>query len=74
VPGGVEDLDVAVDRVAAGVALAQPVGAVDHEAHNLVGRIGYAQHPCGLGQPQVEAGEGAVLADFLGQNLRGGEL
>jgi hypothetical protein len=47
--GRVEDVHVAVDQVLAEVGFAQPVGAVDHEAHDLVGGVDHAQAVGGLG-------------------------
>ena len=45
---GVEDLDVLVDQVLAEVLLAQPVGALDHEADDLVRRVDDAEPVGGL--------------------------
>ncbi len=45
--GGIEDFDILVDQRFAEMLLAQPVGALDHEAHDLVRRIDDAE-PVGL--------------------------
>ena len=63
--GRVEDLDVVVDQVAAEVLLAQPVGAFDHEAHDLVRRVDDAQPVGGLGVVDLVE----VLVDDLEEGL-----
>ena len=47
--GGVQNIDAWVDQVFAEVLFTQPVGAVNHEAHDLIGRIDHAQAVSGLG-------------------------
>ena len=47
--GRVEDVHILVDQVFAKVLFAQPVGPVDHEAHDLVGRVDHAQPVRSLG-------------------------
>jgi hypothetical protein len=44
----IEDVDVAVDEIPTEVLLAQPIGALDHEADDLVGRIDDPQAVRGL--------------------------
>ena len=63
--GRVEDLHVLVDQVLAEVLFAEPVGAVDHEAHDLVGRIDHAQPVGGLGVVDLVE----VLVDDLEEGL-----
>ena len=65
-PGGrVEDLDVLVDQVAAEVLLAQPVGALDHEADDLVRRVDNAESVRSLGVVNLVE----VLVDDLEEGL-----
>ena len=45
---GVENFDLLVDQRRARNASAEPVGAVDHEAHDLVWRVDHAQSVGGL--------------------------
>ena len=54
-----------VDQVLAEVLLAQPVGALDHEAHDLVGRVDHAQPVGGLGVVDLVE----VLVDDLEEGL-----
>ncbi len=61
----VKNLNVAVDQAFAEVLLAKPIGAFDHEAHNLVGRI---DHPKPISCFRiVELVE--VLVDLLQETL-----
>jgi hypothetical protein len=46
---GVQYLNITVDQVAAEMALAQPVGRVDHKADDLVRCVDYPKPVCGLG-------------------------
>ena len=41
--GGIEDFHLLVDQRLAEMLLAQPVGALDHEAHDLVRRVDHAE-------------------------------
>ena len=54
-----------VDQVPAEVFLAKPVGAVDHEAHDLVRRVDNAQPVGGLGVVDLVE----VLVDDLEESL-----
>ena len=63
--GGIEDVDVLVDQVAAEVLLAEPVGAVDHEADDLVRRVDDAEPIGGLGVVDLVE----VLVDDLEEGL-----
>ena len=47
--GRIEDLDVPVDQGLAEMLLAQPVGALDHEADDFVRRVDHAEPVGGLG-------------------------
>jgi hypothetical protein len=46
--GRVEDVHILVDQVLAKVLFAQPVGTVDHDAHDLIGGVDDAQPVCRL--------------------------
>ncbi len=63
--GRVQDLHVAIDQALAEVLLAQPIGTVDHEAHDLVGRVDHAQPVCRLGVVDLVE----VLVDHLQEGL-----
>lgn len=45
---GVENIDIAVDQVAPKMLFAQPVGAFDHEAHDLIRCVNHAKTICRL--------------------------
>ncbi len=74
--GRVEDFHVLVDQVLAEVLFAEPVGAVDHEAHDFVGRVDHAQPVGGLGVVDLvevfvdDLEEGLLLV--VAADLRGG--
>jgi hypothetical protein len=74
--GRVEDVHVAVDQVLAEVLFTEPVGAVDHEAHDFVGGVDHAQAVGGLGVVDLvevlvdDLEEGLLLA--VAADLRGG--
>jgi hypothetical protein len=63
--GRVQDVHVAVDQVLAEVGFTEPVGAVDHEAHDLVGRVDHAQAVGGFGVVDLVE----VLVDHLQKGL-----
>ena len=63
--GRVEDVHVLVDQAAPEVLLAEPVGALDHEADDLVRRVDHAQPVGGLGVVDLVE----VLVDGLEEGL-----
>ena len=61
----IEDLDALVDQRAAEMLAAEPVRPLDHEAHDLVGRIDHAEPVGGLGIVDLVE----ILVDRLEEGL-----